>query len=126
VRSIRGLSEAEQSAINEFRERIVGKLGNNLHLLRLFGSKARGDSHQESDIDMFIVVGHKSEKAQDAITSAGIDMLLEYQLPVTTIMRSIEEFNYFAELKTNFFLNVMEEGIDLWISPEMKTRLEDL
>jgi len=126
VSSIKDLNETEQSAINEFKEKILAKLGNNLHLLRLFGSKARGNSHQESDIDMFMVIGHKGEQVREAITDAELDILLRHQLLITTIMESIEEFNHSANLKTNFFLNVMEEGIDLWISPEMKTRLSDL
>lgn len=124
--NIKNLNKEENLAVGQFIQKVLAVLGDNLHMVRLFGSKARGDSHQESDIDMFMVIGHKGEQVREAITDAELDILLRHQLLITTIMESIEEFNHSANLKTNFFLNVMEEGIDLWISPEMKARLSDL
>lgn len=50
------LSTEERAAIERFRNEVRALLGPRLRDLRIFGSKARGDDHDESDIDLLILI----------------------------------------------------------------------
>jgi hypothetical protein len=43
--------------MTEFRDQLRARFGDRLSDLRLFGSKVRGDDHDESDIDLLVLLG---------------------------------------------------------------------
>lgn len=53
---LRHLSAKEGEALVELRDRLVDALKDRLRLIRLYGSKARGDASKDSDIDVLVVV----------------------------------------------------------------------
>ena len=48
-------------ALRAFRRALEGRCGPRLREVRLFGSHARGDAHQDSDVDLLVVVDDLSE-----------------------------------------------------------------
>ncbi len=46
----------DRAIVETFRDQVRELLGPRLRDLRLFGSKARGDDHDESDIDVLVLV----------------------------------------------------------------------
>ncbi len=79
----------------------------------LFGSRARGDAHQESDWDVLILLD------KDRITSADIDEIsypireFGWQIDemINPIIFTTKEWN--AKSFTPFYKNVMKEGVTL-------------
>ncbi len=62
------LTPTEQRAVDEFRARLRGILpSGGLKSLILYGSKARGDAHPGSDIDLLIVSDSARGDKKDAI-----------------------------------------------------------
>ena len=55
-------SPAISAAIERYRARLVARFGERVKEVVLFGSQSRGDAHEESDVDVFVVV--------DAMTGA--------------------------------------------------------
>lgn len=55
------IPEAVASMLAEYRSRLERRFGVRLEALRLFGSVARGDSHDESDADLAVIVKNLSE-----------------------------------------------------------------
>ena len=77
---MRGLSEIklkpnERKAINAFSRRLKKVLGKQLVSVLLFGSKARGDSRRESDIDVFVLVKTKSSRVNELVARITSDVL---------------------------------------------------
>lgn len=50
------LAEDDRAAVVRFRDELRRMLGPRLRDLRLYGSKARGDDHEDSDIDVLVLV----------------------------------------------------------------------
>ncbi len=76
----------------------------------LFGSFARGDYHENSDIDL-IIVGNFKEKFFDRIGK-----ILEYipdDLEIELLVYTIEEFKNMKKNENPFLLNCLSEGINL-------------
>ena len=55
-------TETEQQGLEGFKAALQSLRGENLVSLRLFGSRARGDASEDSDIDVLVVVQKKDRK----------------------------------------------------------------
>lgn len=49
------LTESERRTVERFASRLHGELGNDLRALWLYGSRARGNAHPESDVDLLVI-----------------------------------------------------------------------
>ena len=56
------LSASEQAALREFLDRVRSMLGPELREARLFGSRARGEGHEHSDLDIALIVGEQDAR----------------------------------------------------------------
>jgi len=90
-------------------------LGDSLDRVILFGSYARGDYDDESDIDFLIIARIAQEEANARRRDIrkhipGID--LEYDLTVSLHVTCTEIFNRFQNVLP-FYQNVLREGVQL-------------
>lgn len=59
----------------------------------LFGSKATGRDHPESDIDLLVLTSRRlSWRERDAITDALFDVEMEFQVVISTLVLSEDEW----------------------------------
>src|SRR5947208_2293994 len=61
------LTPEDRALVEEFRERVRELLGPRLRDLRLFGSKVRGDDHDESDVDFLVLVQDLDRETWQAV-----------------------------------------------------------
>ena len=90
-------------------------LGDKLEKVILYGSYARGDYNQESDIDFFILADVPQEEAGDRRGDIrkripGID--LDYDITVSLHVTGKEMFYKFINTLP-FYMNVVREGVVL-------------
>lgn len=88
------------------------KLRNNIILIKLFGSKVRGDFDEYSDIDIFILVKNRKE-LRDKISDIAADYLYEYNVLISPIVYTLFEYKKNKELDSFFIEQVEKEGIPL-------------
>lgn len=74
----------------------------------LFGSVARGDDTEESDIDILIITTN-SDELSDEINSAAVDIILEKDEFISPHIMSEEHFN--KTIDYPFLTNVLKEGV---------------
>jgi len=87
----------------------------------VFGSQARGDTHDDSDIDLFIV---GREDVHHAVSQALTEIELLLQREIDVILYTPERVQARASRPTEFVRRVMREP-KLWVAGEM-TALEPL
>jgi len=111
--------DEEMNYLNDREKKIIGffvkelkelkeKLGDNIVSIRLFGSKARGDFREGSDIDIFILVKKKTLKVRDVITEIEVNYDIDYNLPISTVLYSLFEYKKNKELGS-FFLKMWKK-----------------
>jgi len=76
----------------------------------LFGSVARGDDTEDSDIDILIISDYQKE-IQDKITFESFQIVLNNQEVITPIIMSTDKMNQINDFI--FMKNVRQEGIVL-------------
>ena len=61
------LTEAERAAVERFVEQVQESLGDDLEAIWLYGSKARGDASEESDVDLLVLARGGRQRHREAV-----------------------------------------------------------
>lgn len=105
------LSHPEQQAIEGVLDGIPEQYSFVREII-LFGSKARGDFHEESDIDLLLVTD--LEVSWD-VRFQIYDLLYEIELQHDVVISPvIVSHKAFAKNKASFLRRAREEGVILW------------
>ena len=77
----------------------------------LFGSKARGDSHRESDLDVLVVLEQYDWETEKAVYDLCYDIGVDYSVVIAPALYSRSEFESPLERATTFYRAVEREGV---------------
>lgn len=106
--------------IDDFVARLRDQQGANLLQVVLFGSVARGDDNDESDVDLFILLRHDDEAIRLDIASICSDISFEHSwrgcgmIKLSPIIMSLDEYR--AEWRSSLLFHyIREEGVDIWL-----------
>ena len=99
--------------LTEVLERSRAIFGSSLVNGYLYGSYARGDYDEESDVDILLTVDQSDEniRAQNmSLAKIDSDLSLDHNVTVSVTVKPLEQFNRYAEISP-FYKNVINEGI---------------
>lgn len=99
-----------QEVIDEFVRKLKEKFGGRIESVIVFGSYARRESKEESDIDVLII----GDVKLDEIIDITYPILLKYGVYISPIVMSRDYFEMLKAEKTSFIENVLKEGIALY------------
>ncbi|HSO26956.1 MAG TPA: nucleotidyltransferase domain-containing protein, partial [Anaerolineales bacterium] len=85
-------------------------LGDRLHAVYLYGSRARGDAHPDSDIDVLIVLKDDFDYGEmlDLTIDLVADLSLQHDVVISRAFVSMERFEHES---SPFLMNVRREAI---------------
>ncbi len=107
------LTTEEESAIHAFLHRLHHNYGNIIQQTILFGSKARGDSEPDSDIDILIIVVEESWALRDDISRIAAQASLAHDVLIGPRVIGQDRWNRMARDRFNLYENVLREGVRL-------------
>ncbi len=99
--------------LQELKRSLETFLGDQLVSVILFGSKARGDYHAESDVDVAVIVRGLTRKLKGQILDEVAELELEHHVPVSLLIFSEEEFNHLKKRERRIALDIEREGVPL-------------
>jgi len=106
------LTEKEKQAVKELIDELKKLYGDNLSCVILYGSKARGDATEDSDIDILVVLKNIQNFSSERKKVKEISWRLsyKYELLLTVIIRSEQEY---MQKDTPLLMNIEKEGVVL-------------
>ena len=90
-------------------------LGNSLDSVIVYGSYARGDYSEFSDIDVMLLVSLGDEdikKISDQISDLAFDFMMKYGVDISPVITNTDHFNYCVD-NLPYYRNVRDEGVKL-------------
>lgn len=107
------LSNTRNERLKELKESLSEFLGDRLLGMILFGSVARGDDTEESDIDVAIIIRGLTREIKHQVLDRVAEFELKHLMPVSTLILSENEFNRLKSRERRIALDIEREGIPL-------------
>lgn len=105
--------------LDEITKIIIARLKqifkNKLKDVILFGSYARGNFDEDSDIDIFVLVDMDDLELNNfipVVTDATFDLDLKYNTTISIILKSLDHFELWKDTLP-FYRNVLNEGVKM-------------
>lgn len=98
-----------------FSRQVKDILGDKLSKVILYGSYARGDYRENSDIDIMVLTtltDTEIEKEEKRIFDLAFDFMMEYGVDISVIVKNESHFNYWLGALP-FYDNIEKEGVVL-------------
>ena len=107
------LPERDRRAIETFVERVRHAHPDKVQRIILFGSKARGDNHTHSDIDVLLIVSDEDWRFRHAISRTAADVSLAHDVLIGPRIIGQERWARMRRGRSILFENIQTEGIEL-------------
>lgn len=101
--------EREIKIIEKFKALVSMRV--KVHEVRVFGSRARGDATEESDLDVLVVVDYLDHSIERYISDCAWESGFSENIIIMPIAISIDTLKNSPIRKSSFIKNVYREGI---------------
>ncbi len=101
--------EREIKIIEKFKALVSMRV--KVHEVRVFGSRARGDATEESDLDVLVVVDYLDHSIEKYISDCAWESGFSENIIIMPIAISIDTLKNSPIRKSSFIKNVYREGI---------------
>lgn len=113
INQLDGLSADDRKALRIFVKYVHESLGDRVRRIVLYGSKARGTSQADSDIDVLVVVDRETRRVDEEVAEAAYQATVltrSFVAPQTVSARYWRE----SQRERSFFSrNVDRDGVEL-------------
>lgn len=108
------LAPSERDALDALLAWLQPRCGDRVVHAWLFGSKARGDFDDESDVDLLLVIHDADDVLRDEVSNFAYDLSLEHGVLLCEHVISAWRFAQMRARQEPLYRNIVREGIDLW------------
>ncbi len=101
--------------VGEFVTLAKACFGENLTKVILYGSYARGDYNDQSDIDVMVLVSlpnSEIKQLENRIYDGAFDLELKYGKMLSPLIRNQDMFEYWSDTLP-FYQNIRTEGVEI-------------
>jgi len=109
-----GLQGRDSKALIAFRDRVVRELGDRIYVIVVYGSVARGEAKEDSDIDVLIVGRDREIRRRVSEISYDIDYENSFETFITPVYYTREEFEQRIRVGSPFIYEVLKDGVALY------------
>lgn len=113
MREVDDVPSSIHDILENFTDGVRQILGKSLVKIVLYGSYARGDASNQSDIDVIILVDLSDKQiklVENQIYDLAFDIELETGKDIAPIIKNIHQYEYWQE-DLPFYRNIRDEGV---------------
>ncbi len=107
------MDKKDKALILELKSRIPSDIKKNLKRLVVFGSRARGNASEYSDLDVVILLDKKTAAIEKKIEDSVYELMWEHDFkPIISVKIFAESrFNQAVHKGFSFYRNIQREGV---------------
>jgi len=98
-----------QKVVDEFVRRVLEKYKDRIDTIILFGSVARGEAREDSDIDILIVTKEEDFRLRHILIGIAFDILLETEENIS--VKALSKNDFEKHKNFSFLRNVISGGV---------------
>ncbi len=110
---LKSLTTEERAALSKLKEDLERRFKERLVKLVVFGSKARDDFDEDSDLDIAIIIHSLTRREKNEILQVVAEIELENLTPLSTLVLSEDEFVQLRNRERRIAMDIETEGIPL-------------
>jgi len=114
VTGLRHLTKEQKAAVFSYLRLLQKKYGDKIEQVVLFGSVARGEFDEESDVDIMVVLKNGSRKLRDEISMASFDLILKNNVILSPMVMDRKTYEWHKKYRDPLYNSIKRDGIDLW------------
>ena len=107
------LGAHDQQAIYALVERMYAHYGQDIQRMALFGSKARGDSTPDSDIDVLVVTSEDGWSSKNRVFTIGARASLDYDVLFNLHPVGQEHWDWMGKIRHPLYRAILRDGLTL-------------
>ena len=111
------LTPNDQAAVEEYIQLIRSRYPERILAVALFGSKARGDADDESDIDLLVLVDAEENEFRDDLWHIASRVSLEHNVVVSPSVFGQERWAETRRIRMPIFRAIQAEAVPLTPEP---------
>lgn len=103
---------AVHELVQEYAKLVRGHFGERVARIWLYGSAARGDWTEESDVDVLVLLHREEDGDMGWLVSTAYRIgLIERHLLLQPVMLTVAEFDHLVSRERRFALDILREGV---------------
>jgi len=106
-----GLKKQEAEILEKFRVRLGTLLQDPGIEMKLFGSKARGEAREGSDLDVLVIISSEDWHLSDRVYEIATDLLLESGVCISPKIISKKQYEELLHEDSPFIRNVIRDAV---------------
>ena len=107
------MGEQDRALIEEFKRRLPTDIVPHIRQMIMYGSRARGDAGQDSDLDLVALVDENSSSLEQKLDEIAYNLMWDHDFkPIISLkVFSEERFRSAAARGYSYYRNIEREGI---------------
>lgn len=102
--------------VHAVRDALLDRLPDDICLIILYGSEARGEARPDSDVDLMVVLRHSDPESRSAVQDAVYDVMWErdFDRLISVYVLPADQFEGQRRRGFSFIRSVERDGVVLW------------
>ncbi len=118
ITATRTLDRAERAVADALARRLAAAYPQDLLEVRVFGSRARGDHREDSDLDVAVIVANPRPRRTDILDLArAAEDEGGYPHLVDPHPHTLKDFRYFQATNSLYYRTMRDDGVTIWRKP---------
>ena len=104
------LTQEERIWLAAYQKALKARFADLIKALIIFGSKARGSSHEDSDLDVLIVIHEGDWETKKSVAESGYMLAIGTDVVPSLIVLTADEWKYHQDYEAPFWQTVTRDG----------------
>ena len=104
----------ERRALEEYLAQLRTKFGNQIQHVILYGSRARLEGDDESDLDVLLVIDADDRDLESEVALATFEPSLRHSALISPLIWDKAHYELHQRLRLLIYRNIEKDGIELW------------
>ena len=107
------MNERDRALVIDFKRRLPSEMLRQVKRLIVFGSRARGETTEDSDLDMIALVNEKKLDIEKKLEDIAYQIMENYDFKPIISLKVFEESQFYNAINKgfSFYRHVEEEGV---------------